>query len=145
MRWLWGAWLVVAACGQAANVIDGGVDAGGDATTDASNTNDAASDVVVGGDASFLDVESFGACESDGGYCFDYVGSGWTPSVAAEGCNADAGVTLVWDASCATAGRTGSCTIGSGAYEFVERCYLPLTTTQCDGLCVIFDGGFYPN
>lgn len=132
-------------------MMDGGVDSGADATTDATTdvtASDASPDVIADASdaSSYLDVQSSGACEFEAGYfCFDYVGNAWTPALAATSCNADAGDVLLWDASCATAGRTGSCVVGAASYEFVERCYQPFSTQQCDGLCLIFDGGFYPN
>jgi hypothetical protein len=148
-------WLGVTACGQAASMMDGGVDSGTDATTDATidvtakdASSDASTDVFAeASDASsYLDVDSVGSCESDSGwFCFDYVGDAWTPTLAATICNPDAGDTLVWAAACPTSGRTGSCVVSGGSYEFVERCYPPFSTQQCDGLCLIFDGGFYPN
>lgn len=106
-----------------------GPDAGADATVDAGCSN---TGVPVA------------SCQSDAGYCVDYVGAGWTSSNIA-GCTAEAGALLVWDAGCSTTGQIGTCAVGQAPYGLIERCYPPLGPNQCQGICLIVDGGYCPN
>jgi len=106
-------------------------DSGADAASDAGCTNTGV---------------SVGSCRQlDAGFCFDYVGSGWTPTFAGTGCNPEAGALLVWDAACPTDGQVGSCSVGQPPSQFIERCYPPFGPNQCQGFCLIVDGGYCPN
>ena len=93
-----------------------------------------------------INVTAVAKCENEAGFaCLEYVGSGWTPANFAAGCSVDSGYVAVWDAACPTTGRIGSCASGQGACEFVERCYPPFNSNQCQGLCLFSDGGYCPN
>ncbi len=111
------------------NVTDAGIDAADDAPDAPCAIN----------------VVAAASCHYDAGICFEYVGSGWNPGNVSAGCSPEAGTSLVWDAGCPTLGRIGSCGVTLGALELVERCYPPFSSNQCQGLCLIIDGGYCPN
>lgn len=145
--------VALVACGDAAVTAlgDSGAETGADATVrdagfdviaDTSSAEDTSPIVDASPDVPCsINVVVVASCQYDAGLCTDFAGPNWSADTPA--CP-DSG-TFVWDASCPTLGRVGSCGVSIGQQQIIERCYPPFGPNQCQGLCLILDGGYCPN
>jgi hypothetical protein len=147
----------ILACGQSNDEVEAGFDASTDVAKDSTfdsqtdagtdadaKTNDAAADAPDDSPCAPAITITGNCADVDGAYCIDYTGP-WPQNIAASACP-EAGTIFTWDAACPTQARTGTCYSDyGGGLGGAERCYPPLTTQQCQGLCLILDAGFCPN